>query len=448
MRLKPKRFIAHKIGPFEHLELNWETDSRYTLIVAENGMGKTSLVTAMAACLSLGDDNLFHPSHLQRFAHDETAFAAFEFVLNDASTPVVYAPTPIPDETLDRLLQQYHIVNAIGPRIDGTGNIGDARRKRQIRCILHPLLREFQSKWQTRQNITVLAAAYSIRREVEKPDVQEQREIKSNPLHNILNPFATIQSSEIFQWVINQHVNYALALAEGKDEEAKAYLTAIRRVEQLLTEALEFPLTFQIQRNPFSLVVKQNGHILAIEQLSDGTRSLLGWSLDYLMRASRLNWENPMDSTLVPGLVLVDEIDSHLHPEWQRRILPAVSQLLPETYIIATTHSPFVVNSADDAQLFQIYRGMDGQLQVKSSYDDLYGQPADLVLQKAFVPSLYPPEIETKLKQLSQLAQKVMAKTATPQEKKAHQTLLRELAQINPWLENLLNLTQGVHLPS
>ena len=81
MRWKPVRFIGHKIGPFDHVELNWEQDSRYTLIVAENGMGKTTLVTAMAACLSFGDDDLCPSLNFERFAHDDGSFAALELSL-------------------------------------------------------------------------------------------------------------------------------------------------------------------------------------------------------------------------------------------------------------------------------------------------------------------------------------------------------------------------------
>jgi predicted ATP-binding protein involved in virulence len=81
----------------------------------------------------------------------------------------------------------------------------------------------------------------------------------------------------------------------------------------------------------------------------------MSWPLDYLMRTSRVNWAVPTDSVRVPGLILVDEIDAHLHPEWQRREMSMVNQLLPETYIIATTDSPFVVAAADDAYVFRLY---------------------------------------------------------------------------------------------
>lgn len=48
-----------------------------------------------------------------------------------------------------------------------------------------------------------------------------------------------------------------------------------------------------------------------------------------------------------------------------------ISHLLPETHVIATTHSPFVLASVDDAQVFQIYRDESGKLDVKASYDEL-----------------------------------------------------------------------------
>ncbi len=159
------------------------------------------------------------------------------------------------------------------------------------------------------------------------------------------------------------------------------------------------------------------------------------------MRASHVNWADPTESAIAPGLILVDEIDSHLHPEWQRRVMPVIAQLLPETYIIATTHSPFVVGATDEAQIFQIYRDEKNQFGVKASFDQFYGYPADLVLEKTFVSSLYTPEIQRKLDRLSELAAKVVAGSISTPEKQEHDALLQELAQVNPWLNNLLALS-------
>ncbi len=467
MKLKPLRFIGHKIGPFDHIELNWEKDSRHTLIVAENGMGKTTLVAAMAACLSFGDDSLFPDSHFQRFTHDEESFAFFEVVFGDEVGWLLRWGTQtyrglFGVESLQLLADFYYVfrlsdlstfkLSTVGPEITKPHGLPDLDEHGPViflesltgtgiqgACTLNliPLI----TKWRRGKEINGMGAAYGVGRDIQQPVIQEHQEFSKDPLEHLLNPFSPISSSEIFQWVANQYVYHALALAENKLEEAQAYLTAIQRVEQLLNEGLEYPISFHVKRNPFRLDVRQNGTTLSVDQLSDGTRSFLSWPLDYLMRASRINWENPADSAVAPGLVLVDEIDAHLHPEWQRRAMSVVSQLLPETYVIATTHSPFVLGSTDDAQVFQIYKDVDGKLKVKADFDELYGYPADLVLQKAFVPSLYPPEMERRLKRLSELTRKVAAGDISPQEKEEHDALLEELAAVNPWLNNLLALS-------
>lgn len=428
MKLRPVRFIGHRIGPFDHIELVWERDSQYTLIVAENGMGKTTLIAAMAACLSFGEE-AFPSEHFERFAHDEESFAALEVNFGNEAA------------WLFRWTRQFRpqgkqLMPAGLPVLERWSSLGTlpggwSRSWSPI-----------AQAWSRAGNIEALAAAYGVSRDLQRPRIQERQELVSNALKDILNPFAPIQSSEIFQWVANQHIYRALALTENKQDEAKAYLAAIQRVEQLLSEGLEYPITFQLERNPFRLEVRQNGIMLSVDQLSDGTRSFLSWPLDYLMRASRVNWTNPADSAVAPGLILVDEIDAHLHPEWQRRVMSVVQQLLPETHIIATTHSPFIVGATDEAQVFRIRKDENGHLTTQASFDELYGYPADLVLEKKFVPSLYAPELERKLARLSELARQIASGNMSSQEKQEHDELMAELAGVNPWLNGLLALSK------
>lgn len=436
MRLKPVRFIAHKLGPFDHVELKWGGESRYTLIVAENGMGKTTLVTAMAACLSFDSETLFKNvgNQFERFVQDRDAFAYLELDYEGQVGWIFRWPS---ESSLMADRNPQRVVNElIGSHISvGVTHIGYLSYSANLATLAHALTSAIKLK--------ALAAAYGVSRDLANPHIEGFNEIGDKPLKDALNPFAPGASTEIFQWIANQHINRALAIAENKPAEAEAYQAAIQRVERLLSKGLAYPLSFRVERNPFRIEARQNGTALTIEQLSDGTRSFLSWTLDYLMRASRANWENPADSALAPGLILVDEIDAHLHPEWQRRIMAAVSQLLPETYIIATTHSPFVVGATDDAQVFQIYKDAAGQLQVKSSFDELYGYPADLVLEKAFVPSLYPPEIEQKRQHLADLARKVAAGTITSKEGKEHDRLMKDLAEVNAWLDSLLAVAQA-----
>lgn len=445
MKLRPLRFIGHKIGPFDHIELNWEKDSRHTLVVAENGMGKTTLVAAIASCLSAGDREFFPIEHFQQFAHNKSATAYLEMELNGQTEWMVQCPLADSDQQARQFLKEY-LGDRSGVELDSDLNRGDARRG-SIRTIVSRGWLTLLNTWRSQKRVKYLSVAYGVSRDIyQKTSSQIDWNLNlkpDHPLKNSLNPFLSIQSTEIAQWIIDQKVNHALAIAEGREDEAQAYLQAIERIEKLFSGELGIPISFQVKRNPLRLEIQHNGTTLTINQLSDGTRNLLSWMLDYLMKASQISWDRPTDAVDVPGLILVDEIDSHLHPEWQRQIMPLISQLLPETHVIATTHSPFVLGATDDAQVFQIYKDADGQLKVKSGFDELYGYPADLVLQKAFVPSLYPPEMEQKLERLSELAGKVAIGGASLKEKQEHDTLLEELAAVNPWLESLLALSQA-----
>lgn len=435
MRLQPVRFVGYKLGPFDKIELTWERESRYTLLVGENGMGKTTLTTAMAGCLAAWNESLFPASLFHRLGRDESAFAYLELEI-DGKRGAVLRPATARSDTPPAFYQA-----ALKRIPNGAALMKGAKSSDEALVSAH--FAELRSTWTVPRGVRALAAAYGVHRDISQPRVREYAEHDLEPLKDLLNPFAPLSSSEIFQWIVNQHVNHALALADKKQAEARAYLAAIQRVEALLGEVLGMPLTFQVKRNPFRFEVAQNGTPLTVDQLSDGTRSFAGWILDYLMHASRVNWANPADSVQAPGLVLVDEIDTHLHPEWQRRVMDMVHRLLPETYVIATTHSPFVLGATDDAQLFRIFRDGKGALQVRASYDEFYGYPADLILEREFVPSLYPPEMERRLQRLADLAARRVAGALTPDEHAEHDRLMEELARVSPWLSSLLALSHS-----
>lgn len=426
MALQPVRFVGHKIGPFEQIELNWTAGSRHTLIIGENGMGKTTLTVALAACLA---SHLTKPptiSRLQqafnRFAQDKTAYAFFKLSNTARTTGALCVHSDCDPNYKNEI---WHHIN-----------------ERPEENMLH--------LWQSlfvgprSGGVTNLTATYGVGRDIPAVNISNYQELGQVSLNKVLDPFSPIPAEEIFQWIANQFYNRALAIADNQAVEAQNYKDAIERLQSFIANTLGYPIQFDLLRNPNRLVVRQNGAVLEnFQQLSDGLRHFLSWTLDYLVTASRLQWANETAATTTPGLVVVDEIDSHLHPEWQRRILPAISRLLPETHIIATTHSPFVVGSADDAQIFQIYKDAEtNQLKVRASYDEMYGLPADLVLRKAFLDSLYTPEIEGELQEFSDLADKLAGGLLDAKQQERHQELFEKLAKVNPWIENLLYLSQ------
>ena len=91
----------------------------------------------------------------------------------------------------------------------------------------------------------------------------------------------------------------------------------------------------------------------SFSNLSDGQRNVLALVGDIAVKAARLNHGQLGEDVLAktPGVVLIDEIDLHLHPNWQRVILEALRTTFPEIQFIATTHSPFVVQTLREGEL-------------------------------------------------------------------------------------------------
>ncbi|WP_395764113.1 AAA family ATPase [Stutzerimonas balearica] len=92
------------------------------------------------------------------------------------------------------------------------------------------------------------------------------------------------------------------------------------------------------------ILIKRRIGTLTINQLSDGEKRLFSLFVDI---ARQLFINRPSDALGIgEAIILIDEIDVHLHPKWQRRIVPALEDLFPNCQFIATTHSPFVIQAA------------------------------------------------------------------------------------------------------
>jgi len=94
---------------------------------------------------------------------------------------------------------------------------------------------------------------------------------------------------------------------------------------------------------------------LPAHMLSDGQRIILGMVADIAYKAASLNSQLEEKTALeTPGIVLIDEIDLHLHPNWQRKIVDSLKTTFPKIQFIATTHSPFIIQSLREGELIEL----------------------------------------------------------------------------------------------
>ena len=114
--------------------------------------------------------------------------------------------------------------------------------------------------------------------------------------------------------------------------------------------------------------------------LSSGTQGTFLWILYVALKmAHHYRFEKGWDKNT--AILLIDEIENHLHPTWQRRVIPALLDYFPGLQIFATTHSPFVVAGLEAGQVHVLQRDEDGVVTASTEKRDVIGWTADEILR-------------------------------------------------------------------
>ena len=189
---------------------------------------------------------------------------------------------------------------------------------------------------------------------------------------------------------------------------------------------------------PLRLVVDWNhnnkSQSLRIDQLSDGYRTTLAMVMDI---ASRMAEANPKEDDILgtEGIVLIDEVDLHLHPSWQQRILDNLLNAFPNIQFIVTTHSPQVLSTVKREQIRILYQS-GGEIPKATTY----GEPSYDVLQAVMAVDPQPPVPEKK--QLERLTELVDQGHYDMEETEA---LLKELSEkLNPHHPQLKRIERAI----
>ena len=117
-----------------------------------------------------------------------------------------------------------------------------------------------------------------------------------------------------------------------------------------------------------------------VGDLSSGSQSTLLWVL-WLALKMLNHYEFAEGWSQKPAILLIDEIENHLHPTWQRRVIPALLEHFPGLQIFATTHSPFVVAGLKAGQVHLLNRDENGVVTATTNTEDIVGWTADEILR-------------------------------------------------------------------
>ena len=133
--------------------------------------------------------------------------------------------------------------------------------------------------------------------------------------------------------------------------------------------------------------------LVPLNVLSQGTQSLIQWLARLLIDMAEY-YDYPEDIEQRPGTLIIDEIDAHLHPSWQRRIIPTLTSHFPNLQIFCSTHSPLMLAGLEAGQVQLLDRGEDGRVTVSRNERDIVAWSADEIL-RSFLDVPNPTDLET-----------------------------------------------------
>jgi predicted ATP-binding protein involved in virulence len=155
--------------------------------------------------------------------------------------------------------------------------------------------------------------------------------------------------------------------------------------------------TLEYEFNQRELIVSNNKnfHFMPVAQLSDGVKSMLSLTADIAYRCVQLNPHLTSPTEETNGIVLIDEIDLHLHPKWQQTVLSDLQKAFPKIQFIVTTHSPQVLTSVKA----ECIRELSADYKVLIPSINTYGEESKVVLEDLMHVSSRPPTEDNELLQ-------------------------------------------------
>jgi predicted ATP-binding protein involved in virulence len=358
-----EKILLRDVGPFEDvtIELPKGTNPDLAdvyLLTGPNGTGKSTILYALASVIggrarSGSDDAELGRDLLATRMRSKTALVAFR---TDAQE--TFAVT-LPGVNLDDPFVGAPLLSS------RSGSLVRWHRGRPLYSTAAARFRVDEPS-DLRSSFGWAAFAYAGVRSVSDVEITAVQESKQSPFENSLSFVETADTSQLANWIASQNFRRLKAKEAGHDERSEQLARSVRDIENVVAEIVDDPtFGFVITDEDDDVRVRWKGAVVRLGLLPDGLKSIVSWVADLLMRLDRIPWKVNTPVLQRQFLLLLDEVDIHLHPAWQRKVLPLVQRVFPNAQIIASTHSPFVVTSVDDARIITL--GFRGQSSVVTS---------------------------------------------------------------------------------
>ncbi len=413
------RLIAEGVGPFEKLDLDLSDGKGNPhlgphILAGVNGSGKSTVLKAIVWVLDRDYLNWgFDRTELgQSLAGHKSSDARFTF-----KTPS----------------------GSIGKRRIQTHR--ESENSSERRAMDAPVDEAFQSFYPV--------AAYAPSPKLKYLSLVDTTRSLSSPFEYALAFGETVRNDLVQSYLTNLLSKPRLAQDERR---AGEYAQALKRVASAVSSIYENDRLRKDDQLRLVLKLEPGLHpeiqfgeqTLNFSQLPDGIRTTIGWLADFMMRQDLMQWDPQLEGKR-PGLLLLDEIDAHLHPQWQRTLLPAIRKALPDVQIIVTSHSPFVINSCPGSRVHVFDRYDNGQAYLKQSCDAPVGHSVMATLKDIFgIESRFDVRTEKELNEWHQLSRREAVGPLPDGDRQRKEELTRVLSERSESLKAIVFRPTGL----
>ncbi len=410
-RIYLEKFHLKNFRCFE--EDSFSFSDRFTVFIGDNGSGKTAILEA----ITIGVGSFFHGIDIKRapsIKHDQARIVRYSH--GQTSTREPQYPVRVACEASWGARRLGWARTSEGERVTASDRFASE---------IGELAGHLQTRVRMGNEVVLPVIAYygpgRLWRGPEKKVVDlDKPGSRFKGYENCLNPASHVGG--LIRWMKRQEL---FALQEGKPN--KALLAVKQAIKNCMDESLDI---FYHVREDDIHVHFSDGRQMAFRMLSEGFRNMVAMVADIAWRAVVLNPQFEKEAALkTPGIVLIDEIDLHLHPKWQRRVVGDLRRAFPCIQFIATTHSPFIIQSLRPGELIDLKKRDSGEYANRSIED---------ILESVMGMKL--PQRSERFQQMYETAREYYlllreAKAANPQKKRMLKQKLDELTA--PFSDNV-----------
>lgn len=234
------------------------------------------------------------------------------------------------------------------------------------------------------------------------PSERKAQFMRPNGVENITleNTYGIDESAGdiLLKYMVHLKTQQAYARNEGDQTTANQIQKWFDRFDSALQILLdEESIHIEYDYKKYDFKIRQNGREpFSFNELSDGYSSVIYIVSDLILRMDK-NWllEDKISEYDYQGIVLIDELETHLHIELQKKIFPFLTKFFPKIQFIVTTHSPYILNSISNAKAYDLERQVE--------LDNLSGFSSDDLAEGYFEADAYSDKLKNSLNRYEEL---------------------------------------------